>query len=87
MATMNISLPDQMKEWVEKQVATGRYANASDYVRDLVRGDQDRASVVAELQAMIDEADASGISDLTIDDIRREVLSELGLSAADVDAA
>lgn len=35
---MNISLPDQMKEWVEKQVATGRYADASDYVRDLVRG-------------------------------------------------
>ena len=40
MATMNISLPDQMKEWVEAQVATGRYANASDVIRDLIRGRQ-----------------------------------------------
>ena len=32
MATMNISLPDQMKEWVDLQVANGRYANASDAI-------------------------------------------------------
>ncbi len=37
MATMNISLPDQMKAWVEEQVKSGRYANSSDYMRDLVR--------------------------------------------------
>src|SRR6185437_15736805 len=37
MATMNVSLPDPMKEWVEAQAATGRYSNASDYVRDLIR--------------------------------------------------
>lgn len=37
MATMNISLPDEMKAFVEAQVATGRFANASDYVRDLIR--------------------------------------------------
>jgi len=34
MATMNVSLPDAMKEWVESQTQTGRYGNASDYVRD-----------------------------------------------------
>ncbi len=39
MATMNISLPDQMKRWVEECVQSGRYANASDYVRDLIRQD------------------------------------------------
>jgi hypothetical protein len=33
MATMNISLPDQMKEWVDTQVANGRYANASDAIQ------------------------------------------------------
>jgi antitoxin ParD1/3/4 len=42
MATMNISLPDQMKEWVEAQAESGRYSNASDYVRDLIRRDQER---------------------------------------------
>ena len=43
MATMNISLPDPMKQWVEEQADTGRYSNASDYVRDLIRRDQERA--------------------------------------------
>jgi antitoxin ParD1/3/4 len=85
MATMNISLPDQMKEWVERQVATGRYANVSDFVRDLIREDQDRVAAIGELRKIVEEADASGISDLTIADIRREVLQELG--ADDADAA
>jgi antitoxin ParD1/3/4 len=40
MATMNISLPDKMKQWVEQQAKTGRYSNASDYVRDLIRRDE-----------------------------------------------
>lgn len=39
MATMNVSLPDRMKDWVEVQARTGRYSNASDYVRDLIRRD------------------------------------------------
>ncbi len=39
MATMNISLPEQMKAWVEECVHSGRYANSSDYVRDLIRRD------------------------------------------------
>ncbi len=61
MATMNVSLPDAMKEWVEEQARGGRYASGSDYVRDLIRRDQDdRARALAELQAAVDEALASG---------------------------
>nr|WP_015061128.1 type II toxin-antitoxin system ParD family antitoxin [Pseudomonas sp. K-62]BAM13964.1 transcriptional regulator [Pseudomonas sp. K-62] len=52
MATMNVSLPDPMKDWVEAQAGTGRYANASDYVRDLIRRDQDRLAKIAELQRL-----------------------------------
>lgn len=37
MASMIVSLPDPMKDWVEAQARTGRYSNASDYVRDLIR--------------------------------------------------
>ncbi len=62
MATMNVSLPDQMKNWVEEQVATGRYANASDYVRDLVRKDQLHDDAVKTLQKIVVDALASGIS-------------------------
>jgi antitoxin ParD1/3/4 len=60
MATMNVSLPEPMKAWVERQTQTGRYSNASDYVRDLIRRDQERASAIAELQQAIDEGLASG---------------------------
>jgi len=60
MATMNISLPDRMKEWVEGQTQTGRFANASDYVRDLIRQDQDRAAKLNAMQRLIDEGLASG---------------------------
>ncbi len=42
MQTMNISLPDPMKEYVEGQVREGAYSSASEYVRELVRADQKR---------------------------------------------
>jgi len=61
MATMNVSLPDTMKAWVEAQAESGRYSNVSDYVRDLIRRDQRRERKVEAMQQLIDEAEASGI--------------------------
>ncbi|MFK0208996.1 type II toxin-antitoxin system ParD family antitoxin [Agrobacterium sp. NPDC090283] len=61
MATMNISLPGPMKEWVEAQSKTGRYSNASDYVRDLIRKDQERGEKIAAMQRLADEGLQSGI--------------------------
>lgn len=82
MATMNISLPGPMKEWVESQTETGRYGNASDYVRDLIRRDQDRQARITEFQRLVDEGIASGVSDRSIDDVLAEArrrAKELGL--------
>mgnify|MGYP001549951570 FL=1 len=59
MATMNISLPEQMKNWVEECVKTGRYSNSSDYVRDLIR--QDHYKLEKLRQALI-EGENSGAS-------------------------
>lgn len=42
MSTMNISLPDDMKGFVDSQVATRGYGTSSEYVRDLIRKEQDR---------------------------------------------
>lgn len=42
MRSMNISLPDSMKEFVDGQVAKGRYSSASEYVRELIRADEKR---------------------------------------------
>jgi antitoxin ParD1/3/4 len=60
MATMNISLPEPLKSFVEAQAKEGRFANVSDYMRDLIRRDQDRQKAISEIQGLVDEALASG---------------------------
>ena len=42
MKSMNISLPDSMRTYIESQVASGSYSSASEYFRQLVRADQKR---------------------------------------------
>ena len=75
MATMNVSLPDAMKDWVEGQAQTGRYSNASDYVRDLIRRDQERADKIAAMQRLVDESLASGLSSRSVEDIFGEAIA------------
>lgn len=60
MATMNVSLPDPMKTWVEARLKDGRFSNISDYVRHLIRRDQERAHAIEVLQQTIDEGVKSG---------------------------
>lgn len=69
MATMNVSLPEPMKDWVEQQAASGRYSNASDYVRDLIRRDQERAEKLGDLQRLLTEGLESGISDRSLAEV------------------
>lgn len=66
MATMNISLPQSMKDFVEGQVATGQFANVSDYIRDVIR---ERQEAVDRLRALIEEGEASGVSPRSFDEI------------------
>lgn len=80
MATMNVSLPDQMKAWVETQADSGRYGNASDYVRDLIRRDQERQAKIAEFQRLIEQGIASGVSTRT----KAEILAEARRRAAEL---
>jgi antitoxin ParD1/3/4 len=42
MSTMNISLPESLKSYVDEQVAERGYSTSSEYVRELIRKDQDR---------------------------------------------
>jgi antitoxin ParD1/3/4 len=42
MSTMNISLPEGLKDFVDEQVASRGYGTSSEYVRELIRRDQDR---------------------------------------------
>ena len=77
MATMNVSLPGKMKDWVEAQAATGRYANSSDYVRDLIRRDLERAGKIGHMQKLVDEAYEGGFAGTTMEEIRQEALAVL----------
>ncbi|MDO9418623.1 type II toxin-antitoxin system ParD family antitoxin [Pararhizobium sp.] len=69
MANLNIALPDAMKQWVDDQAQTGRYTDADDYIRDLIRKDQQHAARVLQLQRLVDDGLESGISNESMDDI------------------
>jgi antitoxin ParD1/3/4 len=73
MAQLNISVPDALKGWIDKRLAQGRFSSPSDYVRDLVRRDQERANETAWVQAMIDE----GMASETLNQDPRDVIDEI----------
>lgn len=75
MATMTVSLPDPMKDWIEAQIRQGDYASTSDYVRDLVRRDRARREhemTMEELRTKLVASRESGLSDRSVDDIFAE---------------
>jgi len=79
MQTMNISLPDQLKEFVDFQVGTGRYSTVSEYVRDLIRADEKRKTQ-EKLEALLMEGLQSGepteMTHQDWSDIRAEALKQ-----------
>jgi len=79
MESMNISLPEPLKRFVDTQVAKGRYSTASEYIRDLIRADEKRRAEEA-LEAKLLEGLNSAESDLTPADwreLRQEALARL----------
>lgn len=78
MATMNISLPEAMKQWVEQQGRSGHYSNSSDYVRDLIRRDYERAVKVARLQALTTEGIQSGAGTRTMAELKAAAKATAG---------
>ncbi len=68
------SITDQNDEWVKSQVATGRYATDSEYLRDLIRRDQEKQEEIETIRAALIEGEKSGISDRTPDQIMQSVI-------------
>ena len=79
MATMNVSLPDPMKDWVEAKIEEGQYSSASDYVRDLIRRDQQQHDKLEALRLALTEGEQSGVSTLTLDEIWKNAKAQHGL--------
>ncbi len=79
MESMNISLPEPLKHFVDGQISTGRYSSASEYVRELIRADERRKAEEA-LEAKLLEGLSGAESELTPTDwsaIRKEALAKV----------
>jgi antitoxin ParD1/3/4 len=79
MESMNISLPEPMKQFVDGQLSSGRYSSASEYVRELIRADEKRKAEEL-LEAKLLEGLNSAKSELTSADwiaIRQEALARV----------
>ncbi len=76
MATMNISLPDEMKAFVEEQAAQKGFGTVSEYLRAMIREEQERTATQERLDALLLEGLDSGpgtpLAKTDFDHIRRE---------------
>ena len=79
MESMNISLPDPLKQFVDRQISTGRYSSASEYVRELIRNDE-RRKAEEQLEAKLLEGLSSVETKLTATEwraIRKDALAKV----------
>jgi antitoxin ParD1/3/4 len=77
MATMNVSLPDPMRDWIQQRIDDGHYASVSDYVRDLIRRDQSEFGEREALISALTAAETSGTSRRSVPDIFEAVRRDL----------
>ncbi len=76
MDTMNIALPEAMKQFVQEQVARGGYSSVSEYIRELIRTDEKenaRAALESEILRGLQSGDSSPMTDQDWQEIRGEV--------------
>ena len=69
----SITFTDQQDSWIKLRVQNGDFTNDSEYIRDLVRKDQEQNMKLLELKKAIDEGLQSGRSKLKISDIITKV--------------
>jgi len=74
VAKISISMSDAMEAFVATRVESGEYNNTSEYFRDLVRRDQEKREAEDKLRKMLDEAEASGLSDKSFHEIWGEAV-------------
>lgn len=77
MSPISLSMPEALSQWVETRLAEGRYLDAADYLRDLVRRDQEQAEDDTQwLRALIDEGLASGIVEAEPEDVIEQIIGD-----------
>ena len=72
MTSLNISLPDALKAYVEDQVASGDWGTPSEYIRELIRQDKERR--LANLERMLLAGHKGRMVELPVAEIRKKGL-------------
>jgi antitoxin ParD1/3/4 len=70
MAVVNISLPDQMKQFIDERLSEGRFSSTSEYIRDLVREDRNRRAQDRLETLLLEGLDSGEPIDATSDYIK-----------------
>ena len=87
MATMNVSLPEPMRDYVQNRIDSGQYASVSDYVRDLIRRDQNatvnKERWLKELDVSIDQSlqEMKAGGGLDLDDVCDTIIADIQQTA------
>ena len=69
MIRKTISMSDEMYHWISDRIKSGQYNNDSEYFRDLVRRDQEKEIAQKQLLSLLNDAEHSGISGRSVNDI------------------
>ncbi len=77
MSTLNVSLPEPMRAFVDEQVASGMFATASAYVQQLIRRDKARAHV----RSLLVESLADPRPDVSWDQVQQEMRARVARAA------
>ena len=84
MATtsMNISLPQHLKDKVEEAIAEGHFSNSSDYIRHLIRQDVSKKEAEQELKALLQAGLKSGVSEKSIVEVFADLRGYINAKSA-----
>ena len=72
-----VTLTDQQERWIRVRLAAGDFTSGSEYIRELIRRDQDENIKLQALKTAIQEGLDSGVSDKTVPQIMEEVEARL----------
>jgi len=79
MLRKTITVTEQQNSWIKSQIDSGKYGNDSEYMRDLVRKDQEYNQKLSALQVALKEGEDSGESTLSMNDILIKVKKNLNI--------
>ena len=75
-----VTLTEQQGDWIKSRIKAGDFTNDSEYLRDLIRRDQERLSEIHAIRTALIQGEQSGLSHRSVDDIMQSVLKKKNLN-------